>query len=101
MKLKKGDTVTVIAGKDKGKTGEILRVLPIKDRVVVEGVAIAKRHTRGVSGQTGRIVERPMPVHQSNVMIVDPETKKPTRIRVERKDGARVRITKKSGSVLS
>lgn len=101
MKLKKGDTVTVIAGKDKGKTGTLLRVLPSEDRVVVDGVAIAKRHTRGVSGQTGRIVERPMPIHKSNVMLVDPKTKQPTRVRIERKDGTRVRVTKKSGSVLA
>jgi len=100
MKLKKGDTIKVIAGKDKGKTGSVLRVLPRENRVVVEGVAVAKRHKRGVSGQTGRIVERPMPVHASNVMVVDPDTDTPTRIRIERKDGTRRRVTVKSGSVL-
>lgn len=90
----------VIAGKDKGKTGKVLRVLPRADRVVVEGIAVAKRHKRGTEGQTGRIVERPMPIHHSNVMVVDPDTEKPTRIRIVRKDGERRRITVKSGSVL-
>jgi len=62
--------VRVIAGKDKGKTGVIARALPRADRIVVEGVAVAKRHVKGRSGQTGRIVERPMPIHVSNVAKV-------------------------------
>lgn len=71
MHVKKGDTVKVISGKDKGKSGVILRALPREDKVVVEGIAIAKRHTRGVGGQSGRIVERPMPIHVSNVAKVE------------------------------
>jgi len=70
MKLRKGDPVIVIAGKDKGKTGVIVRALPRADRIVVEGIAVAKRHVKGRSGQTGRIVERPMPIHVSNVAKV-------------------------------
>ncbi|HEY4522992.1 MAG TPA: 50S ribosomal protein L24 [Candidatus Paceibacterota bacterium] len=70
MHVKKGDRVRVIAGKDKGKTGVIARALPRADRIVVEGVAVAKRHVKGRSGQTGRIVERPMPIHVSNVAKV-------------------------------
>ena len=71
MHVKKGDKVRVIAGKDKGKVGTIVRALPKEDRVVVEGIAIAKRHRKGATGQVGRIVERPMPIHVSNVAKVE------------------------------
>lgn len=70
MHVKKGDKVQVIAGKDKGKSGTIVRALPKKDRVVVEGVAVAKRHVKGRAGEVGRIVERPLPIHVSNVKKV-------------------------------
>ena len=70
MHVKKGDKVRVITGKDKGKVGAIVRALPKEDRVVVEGVAIAKRHVKGRQGQVGRIIERPMPIHVSNVAKV-------------------------------
>lgn len=70
MHVKKGDKVKVIAGKDKGKSGVIVRSLPKEDKVVVEGIAIAKRHVKGRQGQVGRIVERPMPIHVSNVAKV-------------------------------
>ena len=101
MKLKKNDTVQVIAGKDKGKVGTILRVFPREDRVVVDGVAIATRHTRGTEGKVGRIVKRPAKIHVSNVMIVDPDTKKPTRIRIQHKEGVRTRVSIKSGTVIA
>ena len=68
MHVKKGDKVRVITGKDKGKTGVVLRALPQENRVVVEGVAVAKRHVKGRQGQTGRIVERPLSIHASNVV---------------------------------
>lgn len=67
MKIKKGDKVKVISGKDKGKTGLVVRAIPKEGKVVVEGVAIAKRHTRRAGAQSGRIIERPMPVDASNV----------------------------------
>lgn len=70
MHVKKGDKVKIITGKDKGKVGTIARAIPQEDRVVVEGVAIAKRHIKGRQGQVGRIVERPMPIHVSNVAKV-------------------------------
>ncbi len=70
MHVKKGDTVRVLTGKDKGKTGTIVRALPKEDRVVVDGVAIVKRHRKGVQGEVGRIVERPRPIHVSNVQKV-------------------------------
>ncbi|MHB1163531.1 MAG: 50S ribosomal protein L24 [Minisyncoccota bacterium] len=71
MHVKKGDTVKVIAGKDKGKTGVIARALPREDKVVIEGVAIAKRHVKGRAGQVGHIAERPRPIHVSNVQRVE------------------------------
>lgn len=81
MKVKKGDTVMVISGKDKGKTGEILTVLPKENRVVIDGVGMIKRHLRSTDKhQSGRIVERPASIHASNVMRLD-ASKKPTRAR--------------------
>lgn len=76
MKVRKGDTVKVISGKDKGKTGEVTHVSPRENRVVVDGVNIVKRHTRATGkGQSGRIVERPAPIHASNVMVVSSKKK--------------------------
>lgn len=71
MHVKKGDKVKVISGKDKGTTGVILRALPREDKVVVEGVAIAKRHTKGRAGAVGRIAEAPRPIHVSNVVRLE------------------------------
>jgi len=71
MHVKKGDKVQVIAGKDKGKTGAIARAFPSENKVVVEGVAIFKRHTRGFGGKVGRIVERPRPINASNVKRIE------------------------------
>lgn len=101
MKLKKGDQVVVISGKDAGKTGAIIRVFPKEARILVDGVNIVKRHVRKSGrGQSGRIVERPAPLHLSNVMLVDPETKKPTRVGRKLVDGTLVRYAKKSGKEL-
>jgi len=101
MKLKKGDNVIVTTGKDKGKKGKILEVLPALNRVVVEGANISKLHekarTRGASGQ---IVEKAMPINASNVMVVDPKTGARTRVGSKKIDGKNVRVTKKSGSEL-
>lgn len=71
MHVKKGDKVKVIAGKDKGKTGVIVRALPKEDKVVIEGVAIAKRHVKGRGGQVGHIAEKPRPIHVSNVQCIE------------------------------
>lgn len=87
----------VISGKDRGKTGEITDVRKDEDRIVVAGVNVMKKHKRGQGDVKGQIVEKPMPIHVSNVMAVDPKSGKPTRVGVERKDGKRVRIAKKSG----
>lgn len=75
MHVKKGDKVKVITGKDKGKSGVILRALPKTDRVIVEGVAIAKRHVKGRAGQVGHIAERPRPIHASNVVRTESKAK--------------------------
>ena len=102
MKLRKGDKVIVVSGKDKGKTGTIAEVHSGDGRVIVEGVNVMKRHTRSRdSKKPGQVVEKPFPIHHSNVMVVDPKTNKPTRIGITRKeDGKRVRVAKKSGQEL-
>ena len=99
MKLKKGDKVIVIAGKEKGKTAAIVRVLRDENRVVLDGLNLVKRHRRPTRrGGKGQIVDMPQPLHASNVMIVDPKTGKPTRIKITRgKEGQRQRVAVKSG----
>src|SRR5512141_2689434 len=102
FKVKKGDNVMVMSGKDKGKQGAVLRVMPEDAKIVVEGIGMVKRHTRApMRGQSGRIVERPRAIHISNVMVVDPSTKKPTRVKRETREGKRVRVAVKSGEKLS
>lgn len=100
-RLKKGDKVVVIAGRDKGTQGEVLRVLP-GDRVIVEGVQRVKRHQRPTPRmQQGGIIEKEAPVAASNVMLLDPKSEKPTRVRRELdKDGRKVRVAVNSGTVL-
>jgi len=100
MKLKKGDMVQVISGKDKGKTGTILTVFPDTNQVVIDGVGMVKRHIRKTRGQSGQIVERPRAINASNVMFIDPKDKKPTRIGRKVEDGKIVRFAKKSGTTL-
>ena len=101
MNLKKGDKVIVIAGRDKGKTGEIQKVIPELNRVVVEGVNIRKKHQKPTQANPeGSIGEVYAPIDASNVMLVDPKTKKPTRIGHKVVKGKKVRYAKKSGTVL-
>jgi len=101
MKLKTGDKVVVIAGKDKGKEGNITKVLKNENKVVVEGVNVAKKHIKPNGQTAGSIVDIELPIHASNVMILDPKTKKPSRIgHTTDKNGKKVRITKKSNSTL-
>ena len=102
MKIKKGDKVEVLTGKDKGKRGEVLRVYPEKNKVVVEGVAIAKRHVKpNAANQQGGIVEAEPAIDASNVALIDPKTDKPTRVGyLIKEDGTKVRISKKSGAEL-
>jgi large subunit ribosomal protein L24 len=102
MKIKTDDNVIVISGKDKGKTGKVLRVDREKDRVYVEGCNIVKRHQRPTPGRPNApvgVIEREGPVHVSNVALLDPKDRKPTRVGVRRtEDGSRMRVTKRSGT---
>ena len=102
VRLKKDDEVMIVAGKDKGKTGKIARVAIKADRVFVEGVNVVKRHTKpSLQNQEGGIVEKSMGIHISNVMLVDPKSKKPTRVGYKIEGGKKVRFAKNSGTILS
>ena len=102
MKIKKGDNVIVISGKDRGKTGKVFRALPREDMVIIEGVNVKKKHQRPRrANQKGQIIDRAAPIHVSNVMIVDPKTNKPTRIGYKIGENGKIRVAKKSGTVLS
>jgi len=100
FKIKTGDTVIVIAGKDKGKTGNVTSVVKASDRVVVEGINIVKRHRKPTQENPGKIEEKELPIHISNVAHVDPENGKPTRVKYEIKDGVKRRLSIVSGSLL-
>ena len=107
MRVRSGDQVQVISGKDRGKRGTVLRVERSKGRVYVEGLNMVKRHMRPQQvrdtqrGQTlGGVVEREGPIHVSNVMLIDPKDEKPTRVGVERENGKRFRVAKRSGTRL-
>jgi large subunit ribosomal protein L24 len=97
MKLKKGDNVIIITGKDKGKKGKIVRVLPSENKVVVEGLNILKKHQRPRrSGEKGQVIKIAMPIHASNVQIVDPKSEKGSRIGAKKVGDTKVRIARKS-----
>jgi large subunit ribosomal protein L24 len=101
LKIKKGDNVVVISGRDKGKSGEVLRVMIEKNRAVVQGVNMIKRHTRQTPGQPGGIIEKEAAIHVSNIAHVDPSSQKATRIGFKfLEDGRKVRYAKRSGEVL-
>ena len=101
LKIKKGDKVVVITGKDKGKTGEVLRVMPKDARLIVQGVNMVKRHTKPAMGNPGGIVEKEATIHISNVAHIDPKSNKPTRVGYKAlQDGRKVRVAKRSGEVL-
>jgi large subunit ribosomal protein L24 len=98
MKIKKGDNVIVISGKDKGKHGKVSRSFPVDDKVVVEGINIKKRHKKGRSTeQKGQIIEFSAPIHVSNLMIKDPKTGKPTRVGFKTDGKKKIRVSKRSG----
>jgi large subunit ribosomal protein L24 len=106
-RIKSGDEVIVVGGKDRGKKGRVLRVEPAKNRLYVEGLNIVKRHQRPrqVAGaqraeQVGGVIEREGPIHISNVMLVDPKDGKPTRLGIEIAEGKRYRIARRSGTRL-
>lgn len=101
MHVKKGDKVQVISGKDKGKQGVVLAAFPKKNRVLVEGVNIIKKHSKPTQANPqGGIIEKEAPIHVSNVMALDPKTGVPTRVGYQLVDGKKVRVAKKSGELL-
>jgi large subunit ribosomal protein L24 len=101
FKIKKGDKVVVLTGRDKGKSGEVLRVERAENRVVVQGVNMMKRHTAPRPGEPGGIVEREAAIHVSNVAHIDPKSQQPTRVGYRfLDDGRKVRFAKRSGEIL-
>jgi large subunit ribosomal protein L24 len=101
FKIRKGDKVVVRTGKDKGKSGEVLRVLRDEARVLVQGVNMIKRHTRPAPGNPGGIIDKEASIHISNVALADPKTGKPTRVGFKLLDGGRkVRIARRSGETI-
>ena len=108
LKIRSGDHVKVVAGKDRGKSGRVLRVEPSKERLYVEGLNLVKRHVKpqntprgstypGAEKQLGGVIEREGPIHVSNVMLLDPKGK-PTRVQIEREGGVRYRVAKSTGA---
>jgi large subunit ribosomal protein L24 len=101
FQIKKGDNVHVIAGKDKGRTGTVLKVIRDEDRVIVQGVNLIKKHQKQSMGQEGGIIQREAALHISNVAHIDPVSKKPTRIGIKiLEDGRKVRVAKRSGETI-
>lgn len=101
MRIKKGDKVVVIAGSEKGKEGTVTKVFPLKEKVIVGGVNLVKKHVKPNQAEPeGKITEKEAPIHISNVAILDPKTKKATKVRYEIKNDKKVRVTKKSSTVL-
>ncbi|HEX6959647.1 MAG TPA: 50S ribosomal protein L24 [Ferrovibrio sp.] len=100
LKIRKGDNVIVISGRDRGKTGTVLKVMPVENRVVVQGVNVVKRHMRPRPGHPGGIVEKELPIHVSNVAHIDPKDQKPTRVGYKIVDGRKVRFARRSGELI-
>ncbi|MER2536427.1 MAG: 50S ribosomal protein L24 [Rhizobiaceae bacterium] len=101
QKIRKGDKVVVLAGKDKGRTGEVLSVSPKEDKAVVRGVNQVRRHQKQSQNQEGGIITKEAPIHLSNLAVADPKDGKPTRIGFQVKDGKKVRVAKRSGEVIN
>jgi large subunit ribosomal protein L24 len=107
MKIRKGDRVVVLTGRDKGKTGSVLRMFPKDERVIVQGVNIVKRHTRADRASAGGIIDKEAPVHISNIAHVDPKTGKPTRVgykfiepKGKGEKPTKIRFARRSGEVI-
>jgi len=98
-KIKKGDKVIVLAGRDKGRTGEVVEVRPADNRALVRGINMVKRHQRQTAQQEGGIISKELPVHLSNIALADPKDGKPTRVGFKiQADGKKVRYAKRSGA---
>ena len=100
LKVKKGDKVVVITGRDKGKSGEILKVLREENRVIVQGVHMVKRHQRQTMQAQGGIIEKEATIHVSNVALIDPKSEKPTRVGYKMDGERKVRVARRSGEAL-
>ncbi|MGA8601768.1 MAG: 50S ribosomal protein L24 [Beijerinckiaceae bacterium] len=100
-KVKKGDKVVVISGRDKGRSGEVVRVLPREDRALVRGINVVKRHQKQTMKEEGGIVRKELPIHLSNIALADPKDGKPTRVGFKiLDDGRKVRFAKRSGDLI-
>ena len=100
LKVKKGDKVVVITGRDKGKSGEILQVLRAENRVIVQGINMAQRHQRQTMQQEGGIIQKELPIHVSNVALIDPKSDKPTRVGYKMDGERKIRVARRSGEAL-
>ncbi len=102
QKIRKGDKVVVLAGKDKGRSGEVLSVAPKDDKAVVRGVNMIRKHQKQSQSQEGGIITKEAPIHLSNIALADPKDGKPTRVGFQiQKDGKKVRVAKRSGEVIN
>ncbi|ENR77989.1 50S ribosomal protein L24 [Brucella abortus 67/93] len=100
QKIRKGDSVVVLSGKDKGRKGEVLKVMPKDEQALVSGINIVKRHQRQTQTQEAGIISKEAPIHLSNLAIADPKDGKPTRVGFRVEDGKRVRVAKRSGALI-
>ena len=101
QKIRKGDSVVVLAGKDKGRTGEVIKVMPKDDQAVVRGINLVKRHQHQTQTQEAGIISKEAPIHLSNLAIADPKDGKPTRVGFRIEDGKKVRVAKRSGALIN
>ena len=101
QKIRKGDKVVVLTGKDKGRTGEVLSVSPKDQKAVVRGVNQVRRHQRQTQSQEGGIITKEAPIHLSTLAVADPKDGKPTRVGFDVRDGKKVRVAKRSGEVIN
>ena len=99
-RIRKGDRVVVIAGRDKGKTGEVVSVAPADSRAIVRGINLGRRHQKQTASEQGGIITKEMPIHLSNLALADPRDGKPTRVGFKTTDGRKVRFAKRSGDVI-
>jgi large subunit ribosomal protein L24 len=100
-KIKKGDKVVVLSGRDKGRNGEVVRVMPREDRALVRGINVVKRHQKQTMKEEGGIVRKELPIHLSNIALADPKDGKPTRVGFRiLEDGRKVRFAKRSGDLI-
>jgi large subunit ribosomal protein L24 len=102
QKIRKGDKVVVLAGKDKGRSGEVLSVAPKEDKAVVRGINMIRKHQKQTQAQEGGIITKEAPIHLSNLALADPKDGKPTRVGFQiQQDGTKVRVAKRSGEVIN